>query len=677
MLFFTDEFLTWVRSFLSKYLVITIMTDQSDVNISQQELTTYLSPNMNLTSANFDPNNHQTPAFSNSFLQKKIKMKQSLLVGFFMLLGWLVTSIAANNAYLTDRFVWNTKIGPIDIGGKNISEARTLIKTYLTEFQNQQLIFVSSEGGCQINNRDFNPQFDLDDVLHQAYSFGHKENVVQNHKIRLASIFLTTLYNAEHWFDELRFVSMISNRIPKLFHNKVQDASVRLTGKEFTAIPGRDGYGFDEEHAIQKYHIILRQLNIKEIKINIYQKSPDIAYDMALFAKRRANQVIRRRLAMIYSYDGYNFDRWTIDNYERKNWIEFRKIKEFGNYSLYPVLNSDRLRNDLNKRIAPYMYRAKEDITIKNDNGKILVEGIAKDGYYLDVPKTIKAINQAIIADELDTSGHYAVPLEVTHLMGGVSNPNNEFGISDVLATGVTDFDGSPENRKFNINHASETFQNVIIEPGKKFSFLKQMGKVDSSTGYEKELVIINGDSTEPQYGGGMCQVSSTLFRTVFFAGLKILKRANHSFEVKYYLPSGLDATVADFGPDLIFENDTKSKVLMQNLVDLKRTKMYFKLFGKNDGRKLRFDGPTEDGPVGEKNEHYRISWLRFIEFPDGKERTDRFLSVYRNKELVKKHQPENLLEKKDSVFVPVSLDTTMFDIQAESLADTIINRSP
>ena len=115
----------------------------------------------------------------------------------------------------------------------------------------------------------------------------------------------------------------------------------------------------------------------------------------------------------------------------------------------------------------------------------------------------------------------------------------------------------------------------------------------------------------------------------------------------------------------------------MQNLVDLKKTKMYFKLFGKNDGRKLRFEGPKDDGPVGEKLEHYRITWYRFIEFPDGKERTDKFISVYRNKDLVKKHQPENLLEKKDSIFVPVSLDTTQFDFKLNSFGDTTNNIHP
>jgi vancomycin resistance protein YoaR len=184
------------------------------------------------------------------------------------------------------------------------------------------------------------------------------------------------------------------------------------------------------------------------------------------------------------------------------------------------------------------------------------------------------------------------------------------------------------------------------------------MGKVDSANGFMKELVIVDGDSTEPQYGGGLCQVSSTLFRTIFFAGLPVISRVSHSFEVKYYRPAGLDATIFDPYPNLVFENDTKNLLLIQNYVDLNRTKMYFKFFGKHDGRRLRFAGPTVLDSVGEKKEHYRVTWYRYIDFPDGTSRTDKFMSVYLNKDLVKKFQPENLLVKKDSVFVPAYSDS-------------------
>ncbi len=581
--------------------------------------------------------------------------------------GFLVISIALNNYYLSNRIIWRTKIGSVEVGGKTVSEARTLIENSIREFNSDEIVLRSSDGTYRVRNAEFGPAFDIEGALVKAFERGHTKDARQNQKSRFGSLFSQKTYALDFWFDEIKFMRIITNRIPKLKNNQPQDASVVLSGKEFVAIQGYDGLGFDEDKVTKEYRNILTSFNIKELAIPIVPKQAVIDLSTAHVARKFANRYAGRHLHMLYSYDGYNYDRWSLYLRENKDWFEFRKVKEFGSVSLYPVLNSEKLRNELNRRIAPYLYRAKEDITIKNENGKPVVEGIARDGYYLDVTRSIRAINDTLIANRVDSNGNFAVHLQVEHLLGGVTNPENPFAVSDVLATGVTDFFGSPENRKFNINHASKSFENILIQPGDKFSFLKCMGKVDSTTGYEKELVIINGDSTAPQYGGGMCQVSSTLFRTVFFAGLKVLKRSSHSFEVKYYLPAGLDATVADYAPDLVFENDTPNLILVQNLVDLKRTKMYFKLFGKKDGRKLSFDGPINKGPVGEKGDHYMVTWFRNVEFPDGRVRTDKFNSIYINKDLVKKYQPENLLMKKDSVFVPVSLDTAKFDLKTRS----------
>ena len=586
---------------------------------------------------------------------------------------WLAISIVAvvlastviwvswNSWYLRNRFAWNIEIAGTDVGGMTISEARSALEQKTYQYQRQAFIVKTDDGSFPIVHASVGPDFGIHDVLANAYAVGHSDDVKDNHLERFASNFKKRTFRLSASFDANHFLNILRTRIPLLATDSPKDAQVKLIGSDFVVTEGREGYGFDEGNAIASYSRMLEHFESDVLQLKIQREAPDIDLKMALRARRMASYLVHRRLMPIYSYDGYNYDRWTIELWSRRNWVEFKKVREAGNYFLYPVLKSDKLTRELNTRIAPYMYRAKEDVRIENVNGQPVAVGVAKDGYYLDVPRSIKKINRAIMTSELDTSGNYSVILEVAHLKGGVANPENEFGISEVLATGVTDFFGSPENRKFNINHASKNFHNVFLKPGEKFSFIQHMGKVDSTTGYAKELVIINGDSTEPQYGGGICQVSSTLFRTVFFAGLKVLKRTNHSFEVKYYLPAGLDATVFDPAPDLVFQNDTENLLLIQNLVDLNRTKMYFKIYGKNEGRHLSFDGPYMDGSVGEKEEHYQVTWYRDIEFPDGKTRRDKFISIYRNKDLVKKYQPENLLVQQDSIFVPVSIDSNSF----------------
>jgi vancomycin resistance protein YoaR len=573
--------------------------------------------------------------------------------------GLLLLGLVLHSEYLSNRVPWRTKVGPGNVGGLTIRDARAALYELVNQFRRERIIILSSDGQYFLSNGDVPMFLDVEETLYRLFRETRSPWFEENQRIRLASLFSDRTYSVRTWFDAERLVQLVTNTIPNLRERLPIDATVRSSGRQFVVVPGRDGLGFSQEKVLSQYRVMLQDLRISDLVVDVHHKAADIDAEMADRARRLSERLVRRSLIMTFSYDGYNYDTWSLPLWEVRNWVEFKKIREWGNYYLYPVLNTEKLRNHLNQRIAKYLYVPKEDVVVSSDYGRPIVEGIAKDGYYLDVTSSVAAINDTLRFEVLDSSRNHTVQLKVAHLVGGVANPDNEFGLSDVLATGVTDFFGSPENRKFNIHHASKRFQNVFLHPGDKFSFIRLMGKVDSANGYLKELVIVNGDSSEPQYGGGICQVSSTLFRTVFFAGLKVVNRVNHSFEVKYYRPVGLDATVFDPAPDLKFENDTGHLLLVQNYVDLKRTKMFFKLIGKKDGRKVEYEGPIYEGHVGENGEHYKYSWIRHVEMTDGTIKKEKFGSIYRNKELVKHHQPENLLVQKDSVFVPVSLDTT------------------
>src|SRR5690606_12401890 len=106
-------------------------------------------------------------------------------------------------------------------------------------------------------------------------------------------------------------------------------------------------------------------------------------------------------------------------------------------------------------------------------------------------------------------------------------------------------FSGSTPNRRHNIQTSMNRYQGVLIAPGETFSFNERLGEVDGSTGYKLELVI-KSTGTVPEFGGGVCQVSSTVFKSALLAGLPIDERSPHSYAVSYYAQidgHGLDAT--------------------------------------------------------------------------------------------------------------------------------------
>jgi len=180
------------------------------------------------------------------------------------------------------------------------------------------------------------------------------------------------------------------------------------------------------------------------------------------------------------------------------------------------------------------------------------------------------------------------LPTEVT-MPKIVGSDRERLGLRELIGEGKSNFKGSPKNRIFNINRSLEQYQNVIIAPGEEFSFVEYLGEVDGEHGYLPELVIKNNQTT-PEFGGGICQVSSTVFRAAIYSGLKITERRNHAYAVQYYKPIGMDATIYIPKPDLKFTNNTPGHILMQATIE--NFDLTFRFFGTKDGRTIKVDGP-------------------------------------------------------------------------------------
>jgi len=156
-----------------------------------------------------------------------------------------------------------------------------------------------------------------------------------------------------------------------------------------------------------------------------------------------------------------------------------------------------------------------------------------------------------------------------------------------LLGRGQSTFWGSIASRIHNIQITTEKIQGLLIKPGESFSFNQAVGDISKETGYQTAYVIRNG-RTELGDGGGVCQVSTTLFRAILQAGLNITERRAHSYRVGYYEQGsalGLDATVYAPHPDLSFINDTDHHLLIQTQFQADQHQLIIEFYGTSDGR--------------------------------------------------------------------------------------------
>ncbi|MCC2474265.1 VanW family protein, partial [Bacillus pacificus] len=263
-----------------------------------------------------------------------------------------------------------------------------------------------------------------------------------------------------------------------------------------------------------------------------------------------------------------------INRYKMRKQAENGELKR--DYKLTPQLNTTAYKSFM---------KDKYNETLKNPvNAELSIEGTtvnisqSQNGEKIDKEKLTDLTQQAI------TSGTSDVTLPVTLLKPERSTEDiQKMGIKEVIAEYSTPMAGRNGNQSFNVNKSANTLSGVIVAPDETFSFNGRVGVTDAAHGYKSAAVYSQGKVIQSA-GGGVCQVSSTLYSAALRADLGIVSRSNHSMPVNY-LPLGQDAAVADYGPDLKFKNNTGNHIYIQAFSN--GGSITTRIFGTNTGKNV------------------------------------------------------------------------------------------
>lgn len=295
--------------------------------------------------------------------------------------------------------------------------------------------------------------------------------------------------------------------------------------------------------------------------------------------------------------------KWDIPLEHHKDWIIYKENKKDVEVSL----SVPDLVAFIDGTIGPRMNK-KMEYSITPD----VVPQVAllhTDQVMYDAEKIALAMNQSLGTND------YTLDLnEILRPSETIDNDN--FGIKELLATGESYFKGSTANRVSNIRAASVPFDNILIAPGESISFLKLITPMTYAKGFRSGL-IIEGGKVVSGWGGGTCQVSTTLFRAILNAGLTVEQRTAHSIRVGYYEQNsypGLDATVFLPRVDFKFRNDTGNNIVITRNLDEANSYISFSIWGTKD-RTVRMEGPEYLNKSKRK-----VNWHRYIQKNDGTE---------------------------------------------------------
>lgn len=256
--------------------------------------------------------------------------------------------------------------------------------------------------------------------------------------------------------------------------------------------------------------------------------------------------------------------------------LEIRKVRGVNRAYLYRFLE-EKVRPEVNKDGIPANVIFKDGRAEFSNHYEMQQE--------LNVELSAKALERAIVdgVDEVEL----VVMRSIDNLK--ISPELQSEGVNELVSVGFSDFSGSSAARKHNIKTAIARYEGLILKEGEVFSFNDNLGEVTRESGYKKELVI-KGDETIPEFGGGVCQVSSTVYRSAMLAGLPILERKGHSYSVSYYYPSGSDATIYPGVQDLKFQNNTGKSIMIYPKMN--EDHLYIYIFGTKNTNNVNIYGP-------------------------------------------------------------------------------------
>lgn len=515
------------------------------------------------------------------------------IVQAFLLFLLLIVSAVSIFLILFD-LNFSGKIYPgIAIAGQNTSDiapkaAQQLIENRIASWENKKIRIeysdpadLSSSKKWEVVPETMGYMPSASKTTLAAYNYGRVGNPLQVIKQKISIITKTKDLPVYYDLSESKFSDYFSANLSFL-EKSSKDASLEFVDGKVAEIPAQNGYKINEISLKEKMSSAIAALSgDKPLLLEITPVSPDITDEKTREAESQAKNLLASKLSLRFE------DKvWELDNETVRSSIDFEKENNILNVKIDPNPILDYL-----EKIQLEINREPSNAIFGEKDGNIVIESGGETGAVLGLDSSAKKISEEMLAASKTDNKNIEVKLVIEEKDPDIGKKKlDALGINALIGQGTSNFAGSPKNRRYNIGVGAAKFNNIIIPKDKEFSFVETLGEVTTKAGYLPELVI-KGDRTIPELGGGLCQVSTTAFRAAIYAGLPILERKPHAYPVAYYNPQGMDSTIYPPHPDLKFKNDTGGDIFVQTKID--KNELIFNFFGIKQSRVIKIIGPN------------------------------------------------------------------------------------
>lgn len=486
-----------------------------------------------------------------------------------------------------DRFYPGSSLYGVSIGGMTKSEAVDKLKAETTAYGQSPILLSTNSAVWRIKPAKIELKFDIEQDIQRLFSIGRSGDfLTQGVETLRLLIGQTQPLEATYSLNQEKLAETLSEPIEKI-SSPTTNALFRSDNGIVSVEPGAVGKRLDLGGLNYALLNSISTLSHGPVDLPIANIKPAISEEALASHQTELENLATNPLILV---DGQQ--EWKITTDNLLSWFSLPT------QSNPPTVASSRLLNDyyrLGEKSADFSFDKKAvsdyvaslakqvdgspvNATLGLAEGKVVVTKEGTNGRKLDVEASANSIFSAL----KDSAADRRIALVVETTKPEIRTETlDSLGIKELVAEATTTFPGSSFARLTNIRVGSAQFNNTVVKPGEIFSFGERMGEIGPEQGYLPSKVIGEG-RVNNEYGGGMCQVSTTAYRAALLAGFPILERVSHSFAVEYYTEPygvpGVDAAVNYPGVDMKFRNDSGHYLFIQT--EMKGSTLTFRYYG-------------------------------------------------------------------------------------------------
>jgi len=510
-------------------------------------------------------------------IEKIIKENKNKAIVVFLVIILIGSPLAAAAAFLSafhNRIYPQIFVCQIPLAGKTKTEAETALISFLKRNYPEKISLIYKENTYSLDPNSL--RYDSQTTVRKSFSLGREKSFLFNLG-RLASLFRKKeQIPFSFQLDHEKVDSEIEVFSSKLYQPAIdpQLKIVRAGKQKNVAVEvGKNGQEV-ELRTLKTNLLAVFSCPQKEIILALPVKPvlSKISTEAAETARQRAVLLLNKKLILKSGEQS-----WTVGDEEIINFISFS-----GGFSRSKI-------TDYTHSLTSSVNTPPENAVFLFENNRVNLFRPSKEGKTIKEAEFVESFEKKLITLEQNQENQ-EMEIPVLKTSAKISTGDvNTLGIKELLGKGSSLFYGSISERIHNINLAGLRLSGILVAPQEEFSFNQSLGEVSENTGFKQAYIIKEGRTILGD-GGGVCQVSTTLFRAALNAGLPITERHAHAYRVHYYeddLGPGFDATVFDPTADLKFKNNTPSYLLIQSSINIKTKKLTFEIYGTSDNRKV------------------------------------------------------------------------------------------